>query len=97
MTLSASSKTSGSTELVTIRACYGPITFEIDEQRGHVLHFWHDLGKIVAAEDNKRRAKAGYTRYIEDCGRVSVNGDALPEWEGLPEKIRGHWIAAFTE
>jgi len=91
MTLSASPKKSGSTDLVTIRACYGPVTFEIDEPRGHVLHFWHELGKIVAAEDNERRAKAGYERF-----HASVGG-AYDAWENLAPAHREHWVAAFTE
>lgn len=83
-------------DMVIVQIVSGGVVVKAAEHRGHMLHFWHDLGKHVidGVED---RAKAGYGRYIEDCGRVAVNGDALPDWDGLPDKIKGHWIAAFTE
>jgi hypothetical protein len=82
---------------VTVRACYGPVTFEIEEQPGHALSFWHELGRVVAAPDNEVRAKAGYQRYTAHCGGVSVHGEPLPAWDLMDEVVRQHWIAAFTE
>lgn len=96
MTLSAARKP-GSADYVTVKAAYGPVTFEIDEPRGHLLHFWHELGKLVAAADNERRAQEGYERYRQHCGGVSVHGEPLPAWAGQAPEIRQHWVAAFTE
>jgi hypothetical protein len=82
---------------VTVHVTYGPIRFQVEEPEGHVLQFWHELGKIVAAEDNEKRAKAGYARYTRHCGGVSVHGEPLPAWDAQDEKTREHWVAAFTE
>jgi hypothetical protein len=82
---------------VTVHVVYGPIRFQVEEPEGHVLQFWHELGKIVAAEDNEKRAKAGYARYVKDCGKPTADEPATPVWEQLPKSIRSHWTAAFTE
>lgn len=81
---------------ITVHVTYGSVTVKVEEHYGHAVSFWHQLGALLA-DDREERAKGGYTRYVEDCGGVSVNGDYLPPWEGLPEKIQRHWIAAFTE
>lgn len=46
MTISAAPKP-GNSELVTIRAAYGPITFEIDEPKGHALYFARELVRML--------------------------------------------------
>ncbi len=98
MTLDARRIRSGETDLITIRACYGPVTFEVDEPRGHALHFWHELGKLVAVEDNEERAQAGYERYVAASdGRSFFSGDTLISWDNLPGPVRQSWVAAFTE
>lgn len=95
MTLSAVRNRSRRT--VTIRAVCGPAVFEIEEQPGHVLAFWHELSQLVAAPDNEARAEAGYERYTAHCGGVSVHGEPLPSWGRMAEEVRQHWIAAFAE
>jgi hypothetical protein len=82
---------------VVIRAVAGPAVFEIEEQPGHALAFWHELSKVVAAPDTEARAEAGYSRYVAHCGGVSVHGEPLPAWGLMNEAVRQHWIAAFTE
>jgi hypothetical protein len=82
---------------VTIHVTYGPVTVRVTEPEGHVLQFWHDLGKLVAAEDNEKRARAGYERYAEDAGYKAVNGDSMPSWADMKLDVRKHWVAAFTE
>lgn len=88
MTLWAERKPGG--EYVILRACYGPVSFEIEESRGHALNFWHELGKHVI-ENVEDRAKAGYERFH---GAV---GGAWESWEDLVPAHREAWIAAFTE
>ena len=84
--------------IVTFRITSGPVTCQVEEYDGHALSFWHDLGKLVAYEDNEARAKAGYGRYFKDAQGKSAFSDALLiPWDDLPEKVRGHWIAAFTD
>lgn len=95
MTLSASRDRVKGT--VTVRMTCGSLTAQAEEQDGHVIQFWHELGKLVAAEDNEKRAEAGYERYVAHCGGVSVHGEPLPAWRGQDETVKGHWIAAFTE
>lgn len=94
MTLRATRDTAKGT--ITLHCTYGPVTFQVTEHRGHALVFWHQLGALVI-EDTEDRAREGYARYVVDCGGVSVHGEPLPAWEAMDEKIRGHWIAAFTE
>jgi hypothetical protein len=96
MTLSARRNSHSGRQYITFSAHYGPASFSIDEEEGHVLQFWHELGKLVAVEDNERRAKAGYERYCEHfAGRVEFG--AMSQWAELHEDTRGDWIAAFTE
>ena len=83
-------------DTVTVHAVYGGIAVQVKESRGHALSFWHTLGRLVI-DDNADRARAGYGRYLDSCGGTSFNGDKLLPWDELPEKIQGHWIAAFTE
>lgn len=49
MTMSAAPK-QGNPEFVTIRAVYGPITFEIDEANGHALNFARELLRLLEPE-----------------------------------------------
>jgi hypothetical protein len=93
MTLDARRHTSGETDLITFRYCYGPTTIEIDEQRGHALQFWHELGKLVT-DNTEDRAKAGWQRYVEAHPKDEM---PMPAWEALSGEERGCWIAAFTE
>lgn len=83
-------------DVVTLQVTYGPVIFKVEEFSSHALTFWHQLGALLV-EDTEDRARKGYARYVQHCGGTAVNGDALPSWENLPEKIQGHWIAAFTE
>lgn len=76
---------------VTVHVTYGPVRFQVEETEGHVLSFWHELGKIVAAEDNEKRAKAGYKRFFGALGEVAE------PWAELDETAREAWITAFTE
>lgn len=77
---------------VTVHAAYGTIQLEVVETEGHALQFWHDLGKLIAAEDNETRAKAGWERYAAHHAE-----DDMPGWDQLHAEERGHWVAAFTE
>lgn len=92
MTLLASRHTSGDTDLVTFRYCYGPVTIEFDEQFGHATQFWHQLGGIVATPDITVRAKAGYERF-----HAALGDGAPPEFGQLPSAQRMAWVEAFTE
>ncbi len=92
MTLHASRHTSGDTDLVTIHACYGPIDFTIDEQVGHAVQFWHQLGAIVVVPDITERARAGYERY-----HAALGDGAPPEFRQLPQAQQMAWVEAFTE
>lgn len=78
---------------VTFHVTYGPVTVRVVEPDGHVLQFWHELGKLVATEDNERRARDGWQRYVAS----HADRDDMPPWERLHEEERTHWIAAFTE
>lgn len=91
MTLQASRHTSGDTDLVTFRYCYGPVTIEFDEQFGHATQFWHQLGGIVATPDITVRAKAGYERFHDALGE-----EYLP-WTAVATERQSAWIEAFTE
>jgi hypothetical protein len=71
---------------------YGPITAAGEENSGHLLSFWHELGRLVAVQDNEKRAQAGWQRYA-----AHHTDGPVPTWEGLHEEERQHWIAAFTE
>lgn len=67
------------------------------EQHLRLVELWHELGKIVAQEDNTARAKVGYERYVLSLVR---NGELTAgdcPWEELDEAGRRHWVAAFTE
>lgn len=94
MTLHATRDRSDDT--VTVHAVHGGVSVQVKEYRGHALNFWHELGRLVI-DDNADRARAGYGRYLASCSGISVNGDQLPPWDELPEKIQEHWTAAFTE
>ena len=83
-------------DMIIVQVVSGGVVVKASEYRGHMLSFWHDLGKHVV-DNVEDRAKSGYQRYCVDCGGVSVNGDVLPYWDDLPEQIRHHWVAAFTE
>lgn len=96
MTLHAA-RDPGDGKFITFNVIYGPVRVTVVEPEGHVLSFWHDLGKLVAAEDNERRARAGYERYAEDAAYKAVNGESLPSWADMKPEVRKHWVAAFTE
>lgn len=84
-------------DTVTVTWAEPGVLFAVELPRAQALDFWHELGKVVAVEDNERRAQAGYERYWQHCGGVSVHGEPLPNWEQQADLVRGHWIAAFTE
>jgi hypothetical protein len=80
--------------LVTVHVTHGPVSVQVTETEGHALSFFHQLGQVVAAEDNEARAKAGWGRYSAN----HPEGDMpMPRWEDLSPEERGHWTAAFTE
>lgn len=41
-------------------------------------------------------AKAAYTAYCEAVGGKAFNGDDLPGWDGIPQKIKDAWYAAVN-
>ena len=92
MTLWASRKE----DIITVQCIYGPTIFKVEERLSDAKAFLTNLTRVVdePAED---RAQKGYERYFTDCGGKSVHGDPLPAWSEQDEKIRRHWIAAFTE
>jgi hypothetical protein len=68
------------------------------KQYARLVALWHELGQLVAVEDNEDRAKAGYERYCEDSGGKSAfSDDPLIAWNDLPTDVQRHWVAAFTE
>lgn len=40
------------------------------------------------------RGRLAYTAYCKAVGFKSIQGDDLPEFDGLPEKIREAWITS---
>lgn len=85
---------------VEVHCTYGPIALTVTEDRGHVAHFWSQLGKLLGQSPELReaRARAGYERYVRSAGGVSaVSGATLPAWDEQADEIREHWRNAFTE
>ncbi|HEY1700877.1 MAG TPA: hypothetical protein VGG75_14295 [Trebonia sp.] len=80
--------------VVTVHVTYGPVSITVDEAEGHMLQFWHELGQLVAAEDNEKRARAGYERARE---LMRQRGEAICTWDGLLPENQDFWVAAFTE
>lgn len=39
-------------------------------------------------------AAAAYAAYSESVGGKAYNGDPLPKWDALPERIKTAWKAA---
>lgn len=81
---------------VTVHTVYGPVSCQVTENEQHAALFAQGLLRLLP-DFTEVRAEAGYAKYVAHCGGVSVHGDELPGWEHLPEKIREHWVAAFTE
>lgn len=42
-------------------------------------------------------ARMAYQAYCKSSGNKNFRGDRCPEWEALPEAIRGHWEEAVKE
>lgn len=81
---------------VTVHTTYGPVTCQVTEHEQHAALFAQALLRLLP-DFTASRAEAGYVKYVAHCGGVSVHGDVLPAWDEQDEKIRQHWIAAFTE
>jgi len=43
---------------------------------------------------NVERAKAAYRAYGATTNFLNFQGNPMPEWDALPEKIRAAWVAA---
>ena len=82
-------------DMIIVQVVSGGVVVKASEYRGHMLGFWHELGKHVV-EDVEDRAKAGYERYMRDC-EADGEGGFTWGWDSLDEAGRKHWIAAFTE
>lgn len=48
----------------------------------------------VAQHDLTELAKLGYRAYGETTDFKNYQGNPMPEWEDLGEKIRSAWVAA---
>lgn len=83
-------------EIIGVQCTYGPITFKVEEQEGHVASFWSELGRVLASNPahTEARARAGYGRHAD---RMSAQKEVpFPKWENLDQEERDHWIAVFS-
>jgi hypothetical protein len=88
-----------SNESVRFQFTYGPIGATLDEHVGHAASFSAQLAQLVSAmapEYAEQEAARRYSRYCQSCEWKSVDGDDLPSWENMPEKIRAHWRATVA-
>lgn len=77
---------------VTVQATYGPVTFKITEDAGHLRVFWSQLGRLINEVEGKSAGQRAYERYREHAGGVALtNGDPLPAWEENDQKYRDAW------
>jgi hypothetical protein len=79
-------------QTVTFHVSYGPVSVQVEEADGHAFSFWHELGKLIAVEDNEERAEAGYYRF-----HAALGDGAPPRFRRLPQAQQAAWVAAFTE
>ncbi len=42
-------------------------------------------------------ARALFEAYCVAVKGVAYNGEAIPEWDGIPAKVRFGWVSAYRE
>jgi hypothetical protein len=84
---------------VTVHCNYGPITFEVTEDPGHLRSFWGELGRMLnqaehGTEAETARVRAAFGAYCESTGGLNVRGEEVPAWEDLGGPVQEAWRAA---
>lgn len=87
------------TKTVTVQCTYGPVTFAVTEDPGHLRHFWSQLGRMLngaehGTEAETARVRDAFAAYCETTGGLNVRGEEVPPWEDLGEQVQEAWRSA---